>query len=77
MSRWSTLGCTSVGPATATQTPSASSSWTVRRFRLGTHGVINIQGEKSNATANGLPGSDSGNKPAFLSLKDNKVPVSG
>ena len=39
--------------------------------------VVNIQGEKSNATGNGLPGSDSGNKPTFLSLKDNKVLLVG
>ena len=39
--------------------------------------VINIQGEKSNATGFGLPGSDFGNTPAFLSLKDNKVLLVG
>ena len=39
--------------------------------------IINIQGEKSNATGFWLPGPAFGNKPAFLSRKDNKVLLVG
>ena len=76
VSRCPTQGCTSAGPATATPTQSASSSWTVRRASVSS-ASINIQ-DKNQMQRNVSPALIlATGQLSYRLLKDNKFLLVG